>query len=204
MLKAVFLPTNENLELQRLLKTEYLKPPYSVFVDEVLHTLNIHPVIQKPIATAVMDTVLFVINKILLDNVYRHVNGNTGSVLLQQIANCTFSKDLHIHPFYVNQILEEAQINLDDKTELENRLCKGICAYLGYIYTANAQAFNVVVVSLYEMMSMRTGSLEAYSYRFELVDYKQPILIFNQRSPDANHKTYGLVHQNHSQQFGYR
>ena len=204
MLKAVFLPTTENLELQQVLKAEYLKPSYSVFTHEVLTILNIHPVIQRPIANAVIDTILFVINKIILDNVYRHVNGNSGNVLIQQLSNGNFSKDLYIHPFYLSQILEEAHINVEDKTELENLLSKGIFRYLDYIYTSNLEAFNIAILKVYEMLSIRASSLRVFSYRFELVDYKQPILIFTQRSANANHRSHELVHQNHSQQFGHR
>lgn len=217
MTAICFLPTQENVELQRLLKQEYIKTSYLVFINELLFTISsvaarpetqsdqqwavtptpVNPLLGGTVPgeqiKALMDTVLFVANKILLDNVYRYVKEQTGHALLSQLSDRTFVYHIHVSPFYISQVLEDAriQVNEIDRPAVENFFARKICDFIDTSYAANPNEYNTALVSLYEMMSQKVYHLQPTMYKFELIDFKQPMLIYSQRSQDAGHATYG-------------
>lgn len=190
MLKACFLPPAAN----RLLQTEMKAYPtmsYICMVNDMMFHLQVDPNLCK----AVLDATFNVMNKVILDNIYKYVNHNRADWLLHHVNHKTFMMDAHINVFYINQILEEAHIFIEDKTEVENYLARHLSRYLQEIYLANADRLNICILGLYEALTEKVGHLDCSYYKFELVNHHQPVLLYSERSTDASHPHHQLLHQ---------
>lgn len=177
-LQMAFLSQKENRELQKSLKLEYARLDYVCFVNELLWSMN-----NSDSSRAVMmcDELLFVLNKILLDNIFRYVADKRMHDYMYLLAHRTFSKDIYINPFYVNQIIESTGIVLEDKTELENTITRKLQVYIDQIYTTNAESMNIPLLAVFETMYLNLQHINIGYYKFELMNYVQPILLYAER-----------------------
>ena len=177
-LQAAFLTVKENVELQKALKLEYAKIDYACFVNEILFKMNNS---NAAIALTMCDDLLFMLNKVLLDNIFRHVANRTPHLLLGLLANKMFGKDIYINPFYVSQIIEDTGIQIEDKTELENLITYRLQIYIDNIYVHNADVMNAAITAMFEVMYNNLQHINFGFYKFELMNYVQPILLYTER-----------------------
>lgn len=177
-LQMAFLSQKENRELQKSLKLEYARLDYVCFVNELLFSMN-----NSDSSRAIMmcDELLFVLNKILLDNIFRYVADKRAHDFMVLLAHRTFSKDIYVNPFYVNQIIECTGIQLEDKTELENTITRKLQVYIDQIYTTNAESMNIPLLAVFETMFLNLQHINIGYYKFELMNYVQPILLYAER-----------------------
>lgn len=177
-LQLAVLSAKENRELQKALKIEYARLDYVCFVNELLFRMGNS---NSTVALTMCDDLLFILNKILLDNVFRHVVSKDSHTFMFQLAHRTFSKDIYINPFYINQIIESSGIYLEDKTELENELVRRLQTYLDDIYCNHAEALNIPLLAVFEMMFLNLQHINIGYYKFELMHFVQPMLLYTER-----------------------
>lgn len=177
-MQAAFLSVKENRELQKELKLEYARLDYVCFVNELLFRMNNS---NATIAVGMCDDLLFILNKVLLDNIFRYVAEKKTHEFMTLLAHRTFSKDIYINPFYVNQIIESTGILIEDKTELENHITYKLQTYIDQIYTTHAESLNVPLLGVFETMYLNLQHINIGYYKFELMNYVQPILLYTER-----------------------
>jgi len=184
VLKAAFLSEEDNIALQIELKVEYIKLDYLCFIEELVAIMNADQSSTKCLA----NEMIYILNKIILDNIFKHVREKTPNIILNQIANRVFSSDLIVNNFYVNQILEAVNIlfykeeDLIDKYELENILSKKVYIYLNYLYDNNKGNIDNATIKLFEYMNSNFHFLDIFYYKFELMDFRKPILLYTERN----------------------
>lgn len=185
MLKAAFLPEDENALLQKELRVEYIKMDYLCFINELMFFMRSHPNFTQKVSYHVF----LVLNKILLDNIFKHVTQKSSNIILHQLSHKTFSKDIFINNFYTNQLLEAGNVvfsteeSLNDKHEIENGLSKMIYNYLDHIYTSNRDNLDTSILRMFEYMNNHLYFLNISYYKFELMDTRKPILLYTERGP---------------------
>ena len=177
-LQAAFLTVKENRELQQTLKLEYARLDYVCFVNELLFSMNTS---DASIAVWICDDLLFMLNKILLDNIFRFIAMKIPHNFMVLLAHRTFSKDIYINPFYVNQIIEATGLYIEDKTEIENMIIRRLQLYIDEMYTKNAESMNVSLLASFDVMYRNLQHLNIGYYKFELMNYVQPILLYTER-----------------------
>lgn len=185
MLKAAFLPEDENALLQKELRVESIKMDYLCFINELMFFMRIHPNFTQKVSYHMF----LVLNKILLDNIFKHVTQKSSNIILHQLSHKTFSKDIFINNFYTNQLLEAGNVvfsteeSLNDKYEIENGLSKMIYNYLDHIYTSNRDNLDTSILRMFEYMNNHLYFLNISYYKFELMDTRKPILLYTERGP---------------------
>lgn len=177
-MQAAFLSHKENRELQKALKLEYARLDYVCFVNELLFRMNNS---DASVAVSMCDDLLFILNKVLLDNIFRYVAEKRTHDFMALLAHRTFSKDIYINPFYVSQIIESTGLYIEDKTELENHITRRLQLYIDQIYTTNAETMNVPLMGVFEAMFLNLQHLNIGYYKFELMNWVQPILLYTER-----------------------
>lgn len=177
MLKAVFLSEKPNVNIQKELRVEFIKTEYMSFMNNLL--VNLNGAFNK--GEELAYTVFLVLNKVLLDNLYKHIVQNSKSTLIHQIHSNTFTKDLYINSFYLNQIFETAELFLEDRQEIENNINKIISRYLDYVYQNNSDNLNRALFGMFEYMNNHLEYLNVSYYKFELMDFRKPILLYTER-----------------------
>lgn len=182
-LQLAVLSVKENRELQKALKIEYARLDYVCFVNELLFRMGNS---DASISVTMCNDLLFILNKILLDNVFRHVVNKDPHSFMFLLAHRTFSKDIYINPFYLNQIIESTGIYLEDKTELENELTRRLQSYIDEMYCNHAEAMNVPLLSVFEMLYLNLQHINFGYYKFELMNYVQPMILYTER-PSENY-----------------
>lgn len=183
-MNLAFLSDKENRALQKALKLEYARLDYVCFVNELLFRMNNS---NASIAVSMCDDFLFILNKILLDNIFRYVANRNMHGFMILLANGTFSKDIHINPFYVAQIIESTGIYIEDKTELENELTRRLQIYIDQIYMSNREGMNPPLMEVFESMTRNLYHLNIQYYKFELMNYVQPILMYTEVQQHENY-----------------
>jgi len=178
-----FLPAKENRELQAELKLEYVKLDYVCFVNELLFYLNNR---DPQLTVQICNNLLFVLNKILLDNLFRHIAYKTPERLMVLLANRTFSKDIYINPFYTSQIIEATGLYIEDKMEVENHINKKLQQYIDSIYMSNSDALNVCLMNMFNVMYQNFHHIDFSHFKFELLDYRQPMLLYTERQHEVH------------------
>lgn len=176
-LQAAFMTPQENRELQKALKIEYAKLDYVCFVNELLFRMNNS---NASIAMTMCNDFLFILNKVLLDNIFRYVATKDTHKFMTLLAHGTFSKDMYVSPFYVNQIIEASGIYLEDKTELENEIVRRLQVYIDDIYTKHVETLNIQLLAMFESMWRNFQHLNIAYFKFELMNYVQPILLYTE------------------------
>jgi hypothetical protein len=176
----IFLPENQNNQLMQFLKTERAKLDYVCFVNELLFTMN-NP--DSTVALTMVNDLSFILNKVILDNVFRYVLSKNTHHFLALLAHRTFSKDIYINPFYISQVIECSKVQLpeEDKTEIENLIRYRLQHYIDDIYTTNSESINVCLLDIFEMLTCNLGHLNVSYYKFELMDYRKPIILYTLR-----------------------
>lgn len=185
MLKAAFLPEDENALLQKELRVEYIKMDYLCFINELMFFMRSHPSFTQKVSYHVF----LVLNKILLDNIFKHVTQKSSDLILHQLSHKTFSKDIFINNFYTSQLLEAGNIafpteeSLIDKHEIENGLSKMLYNYLDHVYTSNRDNLDTSILRMFEYMNNHLHFLNISYYKFELMETRKPILLYTEREP---------------------
>lgn len=177
-MQAAFLSAQENRELQQALKLEYARLDYVCFVNELLFSMNKS---DASIAVSMCDELLFILNKILLDNIFRYIANKAAHDFMVLLAHRTFSKDIYINPFYVNQIIDSTGLYIEDKTELENILTYKLQVYIDEMYCKNAESLNIPLMGVFDVMYRNLQHINIAYYKFELMNYVQPILLYTER-----------------------
>jgi hypothetical protein len=177
MLKAAFLPETVNLPIRNQLKVEFVKVDYLCFVNEVMFYLRRSPAETPTFAQRLMT----VINKILLDNIFKHVIERSTHRLVSLLTNHTFHHDLFINTFYTNQILELVSVAPEDQCEVEHHLIRMLHGYLNRLYTTNRDNLDESIFTTYEYMNNHFQYLDISYYKFELADTVKPILLYTER-----------------------
>lgn len=183
-MQAAFLSPKENIELQKALKIQYARLDYVCFVNELLFRMGNS---NSNVALSMCDDFLFILNKILLDNIFRYVAEKNAHGFMMLLARGMFSKDIHINPFYVNQIIESTGLQIEDKTELENVLTHRLQVYIDDIYIANTEAMNIPLLGVFDAMFRNLQHIDFGYYKFELMNYVQPILLYTEQQPNENY-----------------
>lgn len=182
-MKVAFLPIEENKKLLQELKTEYVKIDYACFVNDLLFKLNN----RDPNLTMVLcNELVFIINKIFLDNIFRHVANKTYYDLIRLVNNNFFSKDIYINPFYLSQITEHLNINPLDIDEVSNMIKDELMRYIDRIYFNNLNNLNMNIICTFELMHNSFGHLNFSIFKFELMNYCQPMLIYEEATYETS------------------
>jgi hypothetical protein len=184
--QAAFLTAKENRELQQALKLQYARLDYVCFVNELLFSVNNS---NSSVAITMCDDLLFVLNKILLDNIFRYVVAKNTHGFMFLLAHGTFGKDIYINPFYVAQVLESTGVYIsdEDKTEIENKIIQKLQLYIDDMYSTNTDSLNVPLLGMFEVMFNNLQHINIGYYKFELMNYVQPILLYTERHQYENY-----------------
>lgn len=173
-MKIYYFDEMDNIELQRRLACEQTHNEHLAFINEIMFYLNGNPMDIGKLSRAF----LLVLNKVVLDNMFRHVLARNASMFMHLVSNRTFSHDLFVNPFYTAQILEELGLEYEDKTEVENFLSKRIQWYLANLYAKHHDEINQVMLRMFEWMYHSLGYLNIRYYKFELLNWSRPMLIY--------------------------
>ena len=175
MLKMAFLCAKENLAVQREIKLEREKLDYVCFVNDLLFKLKAQ---NYQIVAGLCDDLLFVLNKIIIDNVFRYVHNKDGLSFINIISSRQFANYIFINPFYIDQVFDLISVHPDDKVEVENYFHAKLLSYIQSIYFNNSDTMNMALMDLYDSMLHSAGYLNIKYYKFELHNYYQPILMY--------------------------
>ena len=178
-MKVAFLSTKENVELQKALKMEYVRLDYVCFVNDILFRMNNH---DATTTIKLCDELLFILNKILLDNIFRYIANRIPNNFLFLLSNNTFSKDIYVNPFYVSQIIDSTGLYIEDKTELENIITSKLQVYIDRIYMTNTDCLNILIMNVFDVMYRNLQHINISYYKFELMNYQQPILLYSEQN----------------------
>jgi hypothetical protein len=184
VLKCAYLPDTENLQLQEIMKREYLKIDYLCFVNEIMFYLKA-PYENTMLAA---NSLFFIINKILLDNVFKYTHTKNTTQLYELLQTKNFALDVYINPFYTTQFLEDTgiQVSLEDKCEVENVLTKRVYKYITDMYRNDPDNFNNIIIQLHEHMYNNFNFVNISYYKFELMNYRNPMLLYTEKN-NAEH-----------------
>lgn len=178
MLQAFVLPAKENRAIQNELKTVYIKTDYICFINELLFYFRNYNNDNVP---KLADNMFYVMNKLLLDNLFKYIASKNYDAFFNVINNKVFTKDLHINHFYINQLLEGLSVYIEDQHDAESYLIKRTAIYLDEIYTNNVESFNHSLFDMYEVMFRNLQHKDFSYYKFELMNQLQPILLFSEK-----------------------
>lgn len=183
MLKAAFLPEQENLALQQELFKHYDSYEYLTTINNLCFTLKIN--YEKTMHLA--ETVMLVVNKVLLDNVFRHVATKNADTLVHQLQCRTFIHDVYVNPFYVSQILEYAYIQDEDsRFEYENEVKRYLLNIVSWIYSNPTSRLGEVLLRVFECLNNHLNYLNISFYKFELAERRKPILLYTEKQDAFN------------------
>lgn len=171
------LPERENIQIQKCLNVEYNKLDYLCFVNELIFNINSNG--NK--TNLAVNELLFIMNKIILDNIFKYVIYNNKNLLINLLSNRNFTKDVYINPFYTGQILELSEAIYEDKTEIENLLNKKISKYMDEIYLRNCDNLNMSIFDMFNFMENHLKYIPISYYKFELANTVKPILIYSEK-----------------------
>ena len=185
MLHVMYLPKEENAQFTKILMLEYINDTYMAFTHNLISDL-----IEERYVTQVNTDELYQrlgvrlmqsVNKIVLNDVYRYVNGNNLSMLLQLIRDNNYSKNVYIGNVYIYEIIREVfcvdELSVDYMS-IENILVKRLSNYIDRIYVTSPNAFNDILLKLAEMFYTHCASIPVTTCRFELAAGDRPIMIF--------------------------
>lgn len=179
-MQVFLLPKEEFDSIQYILVKEYIKLDFICFVNELLfHAANKSDRDIELIA----KNIVYVINKVLLDNVFKYITYKTPDKFIQLINNKNFSKDIDISIFYIKQVFEKTNIDLDYETE--HIINKKLIQYIDRLYTNNTEFFNEKLIGIFDYMYRHFGYLDVSYYKFELYELRQPMLLLHEKPNEA-------------------
>lgn len=178
MLKAFYLPSKENIGIQNELKVEYIKLEYLCFINEMLIELNN---IEQANIQLLANNVYYVVDKILLDNLFRYVSTRTPERFIQLIRNNTFSEDIFINSFYAKQVLEGLDLAVWDEWDTEKIIKRKIEGFIRRIYQGNTERINSALMVMFNAMYEHFCHLDISYYKFEIVNSNKPVLLYAEK-----------------------
>lgn len=171
-MKAYFLKEQNNISLQNKLRKSCTEIDYDLFVNDIVFKLNVN--FDKHYE--LRNNLFFIINKIFLDNIFKHVAYKSVDNIMHLINNKNFSKDMYINTFYISQLLDILFIYEEDACEIENFINKSLYSYIDKIYLDNVDEINKTILDIFEDMYNNFGSCNVNYYKFELYNNYKPIL----------------------------
>lgn len=176
-MQLVFLPKKENTEIQSVLKLECIKTNYIDLIDEITSFLNVHNSDTR--TKFITENLIYIINKILLDDIFKYVATKASNDFIRLVTNNTFTENIYINPFYILQLLDPINIPLENRLEVENMLNKKLQKYISYIYKNNKK-LDILILNMFNIMLNNFSHLNFIYYKFELYNSVQPILLFEE------------------------
>lgn len=199
MLRAFYLPSKENIDIQNELKFEYIKLEYLCFINEMLFQLNNK---EQANIQQLATNVYYVVNKILLDNLFKYIATRTPDKFIWLINNGTFCEDIYINSFYTKQVLERLDIEIADEGGAESIIRRMIEGYIRRIYAANTKRINAALLTMFDSMHAYFYYLNISYYKFEIVNNNQPVLFYAEREICEDTTCNRAIPGGVNQQFG--
>jgi hypothetical protein len=194
--KLFYLSREENTSLQKQLRVEQLELEYLCFVNELMFSMNT----SYQHTNYLKHSLLTITNKVFLDALFHHVTSKTTEHLCALLANQTFAQNVQIRPGYTSLILEAAEVSApEDTTELDAFVSKRLYYFINRLYKINPDEINAALLKLFEYMYQHFYNLDVMYYKFELMDFQQPMLFVSEKLNNANDHNYRQPHQEHHQ-----
>lgn len=186
MLNVLYLPREENNLLMSELRYEYIQDNYLSFlkllVSDLIDERYITQICTDELYSKLGVNMMYTLDKIILNDVYRYVSEGQLNNILCLIQNKQYSKNLYIFPRYIGEIIREV-FNIDemsvDYISIENIFIKKINYYIDRIYCSNNDKFNDIILKLVEMFYTHCSSMNVRSCRFELAPGNRPVMLFS-------------------------
>lgn len=179
MLNFYLLRENENIQLLNLLKIEYIREEFMYLINNILRLLPIDHNKTTIDYQKLGNSLILIINKILLDNLYRKIADNQLNQLIFLIQNKLFCKDLYIRPSYIYDLYNDFTDNkIDDYTffEAEYDIKKILENYISYIYNNNSDKYNEVFIKIINMFLEELSWVSSNNFKIEILYRKVPAL----------------------------
>ncbi len=185
MLNVLYLPKEENNILMKELSREYINDNYLSFmqllVSDLIEERYINAVCTDELYSKLGIKLMYTIDKIILNDVYRYVGYNNLNGIINLIQSKQYSKNLYIFPHYINEVIREVfsidEMNVDYMS-IENIFVKKLSYYVDRIYCSNSDKFNDILIKLVDMFYTHCISLNIKTCRFELAPGNRPIMLF--------------------------
>jgi hypothetical protein len=181
----------ENSELLKELFREYITESFVTQVKDIMYAVinkfNINFDIQhlSSLNIELLKTSIFIINKILLDNIFRYIVIKNINRFVHLINNNTFYMDIYINPFYTKQLIDVIlkYINLDENeiVSITHILNNKLLNIINQIYIDNSRFLNPVLLNLFNSLYDSLGFINVNYYKFELDQFNRPILIYSEK-----------------------
>lgn len=185
-MKVLYLPKEENTELIKELSYEYIKETYLSFIHSLVDVLVENNYVtneDKDQYTKLGIGLMYGINKIILNDIYRYIATNNLSVLLTMVSSNLYGSNVYINRVYVIDIMRDIlkidELN-DNYLAIENILTKKISYYINKVYCNNSDNLNVIFIKLIDMFMTNCVVGDNKGVRFELFEGNRPVLFIQE------------------------
>lgn len=193
-MNLLVLNTNENSNLLNILYREYITDRFSEQVHNTIVTIQEELNADKEIISLLIDTIdfyktyVYVIDKIFLDNVFKYAVFRDTDTFIRLINNNTFSMDININPFYINQlvdvILKHINLTEEEVITVTYIITSSVMNIISQVYQNNAKFINYTLLNIFNYFFEFLGHINPKYYKFELDKFYRPILIYLERDKD--------------------
>lgn len=178
MINFYLLRKDENIELFKLLKYEYIKESFLYLINSMVELLSLNNKLNID-KQKFGYNILFTIDKILLDNLCTMVINNNFD-LLYLINNKLLCSNLIIKTCYLHDLYTDLTPNnyTDyDYFEIEYKIKKLLEKYINYIYINNSDKYNEVFIKIINMLYEELSWFSSTNFRIEILYETIPTII---------------------------
>ncbi len=190
-MKLLVLNVNENSELLQELRREYVKDTFAGYVENMLSRLicefdlDDNLVFTSGLSGDLYKNILFVVDKILLDNIFKYIVCKNVNNFINLVNNNIFHMDVYINHFYTRQLIEviEKHLNFNDeeKDSVEAIIRYKLQEIIHNFYTYNTRFVNPVLMRLFDSLYDSVGHINFNYYKFELDQYNRPMIFYTEK-----------------------
>ena len=195
-MKLLVLNIKENSELLQELNRHCITDSFSGSIENLLSSmicefdLDDNVIFTSGLSGELYRPFLLVMDKIILDNLFKYMVYNKVDNFINLINNNTLHMDLYINHFYTNQLIEviEKHLNFTDeeKFSVEFIVKSKLQEILTNIYVYNTGLLNPVLMKLFDSLYDSVGHINFNYYKFELDQYHRPMIFYNEKETNAS------------------
>lgn len=174
-MQVLVLPKKANNQLLRELSKCQNSRDFQTFSHRLGLSLR-STKLQSPVNSRAL---LFLLNRVILTNIYKYVEEGANSHFLYCVSNKLIVHDFYVNNYYICDFVKEMMgsgVQDYEHAAIENSVCKEIMCFITYIYTQASETFNEAFLALYEMLYTYIPSSAVNVKRFELSPELDPIV----------------------------
>lgn len=195
-MRVMILEKQQNLKLLRLLQQYYIREEYfyklSYFLNQIYGDLtgqydqfNHQRFTESVNCRQFSSFVMFVMDKVILDNLFRYLHSNQIHQFIFGINNQSLAMDFYVNPFYSSQVMGEFSklgINYseDDDYEINEMVSRLIYGLLIDVSKHHTNEINESFLELISMFQDTCFGIPISQYKFELDANYNPMLLYTQ------------------------